>query len=364
MKKLKVVGYSKTCGLSGSDRTNQLLCQYLKELGNYEPFLVYRVPDAANCRVDAVEEILGKDHVIPYFHEHAKNPQPPYWPKEHNLDRVLAEIQPDIFHIHRSGYKEFPGFKSLLPTNCKLVETNIFGYVDSSPDIDINIYISEFIRNRAMSSGGRYGPVLYNPVEAPYLRNIDLKKEFRKKHGLPMDAIVLGRVGRPDNFDPISLKAFQLIERDSVDVYYFIVNGCEAWRKTAKDLNLKNVRFLEPIYDSGELSLFYQSIDIYAHARHDGECCPCNIQEAMIHGLPVVTHTSQLYNGQSEILGDDQFVVEVGDHTGYAGILDLFIENPDFRDGVSRKNYTRAIQLFDAWKVTQQLERIYDDLYV
>ena len=57
-----------------------------------------------------------------------------------------------------------------------------------------------------------------------------------------------------------------------------------------------------------------------AHARLDGETFGSNVAEAMIHGRPVVSHRSHLYNAQVEIIADTGFVVGQGDAPAYAAI--------------------------------------------
>lgn len=396
MQKIKVVHHAKTIGYSGTDKTAQIFCKYLKNSERYDPYILYRENDAANCRVEHMKSILGEDRVIPYTWIHKENKfevggldnkvpagtDLSILPKHTNIQDVLAKINPDIFHLHRSGYVEFPGFKFLAP-KAKFIETNIFGSSEfiSDKQIDLSIYVSDYIKKIALANNPKKcnDPVLYNPIEQPALgftpENVqDCKKELRLKHKLPEDSIVLGRVGRAANFDPISLLAFQKIEKRFENVYYVIVNPCENWRKTASLLDLKNVIFVDKIIDDFELSKFYLGLDIYAHARHDGECCPCNIQEAMMHGLPVVSHQSLSYNGQKEIISEAGFVVAIGDHESYYKALSLLIKNEQCLDDRGNKttmrNYfgkesrRRAMRHFEAETITSRLIQIYDWIFL
>jgi len=376
MDKIKVVHHSKSVGYSGTDRTAQLFCKYLAQGDKYEPFLVYRQQDA-NERLDIMREILGADHVVPYhWVPGKKGRQAPYMPEQDNLHEVLTMLDPAIVHIHRSGYQEWPGFKYMYP-QAKWIETNIFGYNDNSPEkqMDFNIYISDFIRKSALNAGNDEGTILFNPIEQPVLdmttKNRLLCREMLlETYGLPDDAVLLGRVGRADNFDPISLRAMARVEQEFKNVYYIVVNPCDNWRNTAKSLGLNNVRFADPIIGDFELSAFYHGIDIYAHARSDGECCPCNIQEAMMHGLPVVSHESAIYNGQSEIIGDAGFCVPLGHHEAYAECLLALIANKEvadedehlipIRNHFGRAARRRAMRCFEASTTTSKLEGIYD----
>jgi glycosyltransferase involved in cell wall biosynthesis len=358
MEKIRVVHHSKTIGYSGTDRTAQLMCKYLAKDPRFEPFLVYR-DKGDNSRLDIMRSILGEGHVVEYHWEPGrKGRNPPYLPEEDNLYEVLQKIDPDIVHVHRSGYQEWP-MKYLAP-RAKWFETNIFGFDDKSGDIDTHIYISDYIRQTALKRGNPDGPVLYNPVEMPreYRKGVSRLKE--RMH-LPDGHLLLGRVGRADNFDPIALAGFRevLYNKGIINITYAVVNACQNWHNYVMNKAISGVHFMEPIIGDQELSEFYQDIDIYAHARSDGECCPCNIQEAMIHGLPVVSHRSPIYNGQSEIIGDAGFVVPVGDWQAYAQVLSGLIENHDLRMKFALKARERAESLFEASKIVEQLKVIY-----
>jgi glycosyltransferase involved in cell wall biosynthesis len=380
MEKIKVAHHSKYIGYSGTDRTAQLFCKYLNQSDKFEPFLVYRQNVGNDERLDIMKNILGEEHVVPYNWVPGKRgQQPPYLPEQDNLYDVLKVIDPQIVHIHRGGWQEWPAFRYMAP-KAKWVETNIFGFNDNSPEpqIDMHLYISDFIRTSALNAGNKDGIVLFNPIEQPVLNmtpdNKQLcREQLLQKYKLPPNAILLGRVGRADNFDPISLNAFKDVEKIHPEAYYLVVNPCDNWRNTAKQFNIQNIRFIDPIINDKELSMFYMGLDIYAHARSDGEACPCNIQEAMMHGIPVVSHESAIYNGQSEIIGDSGFVVPLGDWEAYRDILNGLIENPEManedetglvrlRNYFARQARRRAMRHFEAECITKQLEKIYQTI--
>ena len=367
MSKIRVVHHSKTVGYSGTDRTAQLMCKYLAQGEAYEPFLVYREGDESNQRLDIVRKWLGEDHVVPYRWVPGRSGRiPPYWPEEDNFGEVIAKIDPQIVHLHRSGYAEWPCNRNYAP-NAKWIETNIFGFNDVTKhrQIDANIYISEFIKEAALKGGNKAGPVLYNPIEMPALdmtkaNKLACREKLLRRFGMPDDAVIMGRVGRPDNFDPIALRAMKQVQSSCPQLFYLIVNGCDNWRNEVTNLRLENVHFLDPIIDDAELSAFYMGLNFYAHARSDGECCPCNIQEAMMHGLTVVSHYSAIYNGQPEIIESGGFCVPLGDAEGYAKILEQLVLHPQVAEHFGREARRRAMRDFEASCIVSKLERIYD----
>lgn len=363
---IRVVHHSKTLGYAGTDRTAQLFVKYLNRIPGIEAYLVYRKDDDTS-RLDECRDSIGEQFLIPYEHQHQPKAPPPYFPKSDNLASVLADLKPDIFHIHRGGHPEWPGMKSIYPP-AKIVETNIFAGVDRSPDIDCHIYISNFIATRAHMQGGAPGPILMNPTERPWVMDIG-EKNVAEGRGyalnnleLPEDALLLGRVGRPDNFDPIALKAFQSIMDRHPNAYYLVVNGCERWKQTSEQLGLYGrIKFLDPIIDDAALSMFYSLIDVYAHARVDGECQPCNLNEAMYHGLPIVTHVADTYQGHVEQVTESQAGLVAGhrDHLEYAAHLDRLLCDEELRVTMGEAGIEWAQENVDAEVVTRKLADIY-----
>jgi len=361
--KIKIVHHSKSVGFAGTDRTAQLMCKYLAQDDRFDVYIVYRECDK-NERLEIVQGWLGEDHVIPYKWVPGRSGKvAPYLPEAHNLDQVLEDIDPDIIHVHRSGFAEWPAVRSICP-RAKWVETNIFGFNDATnpSQIDLNIYISEFIKNSALKAGNQEGPVLFNPIELPVLdmtpeNRLACREKLLRRFGMPNDAVIMGRVGRADNFDPIALQALKKVDSDKA--FYLVVNPCDNWRQMAKNLRLDNVHFLGPIIEDDELSEFYMGLDIYAHARSDGECCPCNIQEAMMHGLPIVSHYSGTYNGQAEIIESGGFCVPVGDTDGYAKVLGQLVEHANVREHFGREARRRAMRDFEASCIASKLGSMY-----
>src|SRR5690606_3281108 len=145
--------------------------------------------------------------------------------------------------------------------------------------------------------------VFFNPIELPIST-----ESLRKELGLPSDAYVIGRVGRPDSgiHDPISLKAYRKIE-DS-NTYFLALSPPVNMVRQAKKLQLNNFIAIPPTTDPIHLAKLYNTIDVVAQARRDGETFGCNIAEAMMHGKPVIAHLTPYMNAQSEIIGNAGYV--------------------------------------------------------
>ncbi len=359
--KNKVVHYSKYISYSGTDRTAQLFCKYLLNNTDYDPYILYR-KGTYDDRLDAMKSILGPDRVIGHDWIPGKRGKvAPYYPETDNIADVLAEIKPDIVHCHSSGTEEWPFFKWVYP-KAKWVSTNIFGYSNIQSHVDHTVYICDYIKNLCMTAyRGTDGDVLYNPVELPKIDRVTARNFFIEHYNLSPDTVLIGRVGRADNFDPISLKAISQIT--NLKFIYFVVNPCAGWTDTIKQLGISDkVVCLPTIIDDHELSRFYSAMDIYAHARSDGEVCPVNIQEAMIHGLPIVSHYSPIHNGQVEIIRNCGFVVPNGNYMAYADVLKELILKQNLREEMGGRARMRASEVFEASKISTKLVDIYNKI--
>ena len=109
------------------------------------------------------------------------------------------------------------------------------------------------------------------------------------------------------------------------------------------------------------LSKFYNTIDVLAHARKDGECNPANIWEAAAHKKPAISHYGKIFNGHIETIANSGFVVLNNDVEEYARIMKSFIDGSINYEYFSNKAY-------DLWKsvtvekMAQKQLEIYKDL--
>jgi glycosyltransferase involved in cell wall biosynthesis len=361
--KIRIVHSPKTVDLAGTSRVAATMVRHLNQDLRFEAYLIYQ-ENADNNRLEECKKLIGEEFLIPYKWEHQPSARPPYYPKSTNLKEVIASIDPSIVHVHRSGYPEAFAHREFAP-NAKIVETNIFGGVDHSGNIDLHIYISNFIAVRAKMLGGRPGPILMNPTEPPICTDKEFaRRHIRETYNLPSHALLLGRLGRADNFCDISLKAFKIITDAYPDVYYLVVNPCENWYKVANQLKLNRFIFLPPIINDEQLSMFYAGIDILAHARSDGECQSMTLNEAMYHSIPIVTHVADTYQGHVEQINSSMagFVAGHRNHKEYAGHLLSLITNESLRKTMGEAGRRWAEENVDAELITSKLIDIYNDL--
>lgn len=346
---MRIIQHSNQLGIGGTEKCMQYLLEYLKKAGHdcycmHNRLLTDR---SGQSREALLTELLGAEKMLSYS-------------SEKEFFGKIALVRPDIFHAHRSGRPEFPLVPALRGFAGKVVETNVFGGRDPGGPIDMTLYV-----NKGLRASGRWimrrKHVLYNPVKRPAGA-----ADLRGGLGIGRETFVLGRMGRPDDniFDPISLRALKLLEDEGLaDILYLVQSPPPAMVRAARELKLRQVMFLEtPMVGDTEVSSFYNTIDVLAHARRDGETFGLNIAEAMMHGRPVVSHFSRIANGHAAFVRRCGFMADCEDFEGYAGFLRKLYSDRllGVRLGAAGKAF--AEENFEIEKIGARLERFYSEL--
>lgn len=358
---IKVLHYLRNLGLGGTEKT----CQMFFEHATRGEFQVALAHESTGDRTRLYEFQKGATVVgAPIFDINSY--EDPKRPNGNALQSVIDVFKPDILHVYRSGYSEFPdnGIDVNVP---HFVETNVFGFVDGNPRIDKTLFMSKWLMNHTLK--GLEHPrfdFVNNPVEMP-VTNIPLSLP----ETWPNNAIILGRVGRPDNgiYNSIHVEAARLLRLQGIDVRFLVVAPPE---NMIRDLQKSEIPFfaVKPTADPLTLSMAYNAMHIYAHARADGETFGVNIAEAMIHGLPVVTHIAVpsfkgmgVFQSQTELVEDSQtgFIVS-NDPVLYAEALKTLIENPALCHNFGQAGFAKAVEHYYVPACMEKLERIYREI--
>jgi hypothetical protein len=210
----------------------------------------------------------------------------------------------DVMFAWRSGRKEFPYYLINKP----LVEWNVFGFADQSPNMQLSLAISPLCQDLYHRNGGvlKKSLVAYVPVNEP-ATNENLRIELE----ISPTTLVCGMHQRDEDgiYSSIPLNSFfNAIQSMGVEAYFLMLGGSKKYSIQAKELGLKNFIQLPHNSDASYVSKFLNTLNLYVHGRHDGETLGRVIQEAMIHGVPVLSHTAQ-WNAHIETLGGGGMVL-------------------------------------------------------
>lgn len=374
MEKIRVIHHSNQLGLGGTEKTMQLFCKYLdKDIFDVHvitpkyPVPLYRLKlntlkallgskkakakkaqfEQNSSRLPEFIKILGSERI----HLYTLN----------TLPKIMKELSPHILHVHHAGEIEPPLDQTRAISDIPVIfTTNVFGGQGRSPEqqrISKILFVSNWLKEVAApwSKGDPRCGVLYNPVEKPFTY-ADLRSEMN----IPKDTFVIGRIGRnaDDIHDPISLSAYKEIENKNT--LFLAISPPPIMVREAQAMGIKNIRFIDPSTDDVFLSRFYNTIDVLAHARSDGETFGCVIAEAMIHGKPVVTHMSNIRNAQAELVDEScGFVTYQNDYIAYAAFLKKIMDDNALKLKMGEAARNKALTNFEAGIVTKKLESLY-----
>ena len=300
--------------LGGTEKMVQIHLSHFIKDHTFDHYLAYKAL-GDKAREPYFKEILGQEKLLCYDS-----------PSE--LLKIIQKKKPFILHRYSAGIPEFPFVAEIKKHTNHFISTSVFGDQDDTIDISKVIYVSKHVQWMADKVGNAEKGVFYpnhhvvrNPIEAPYSSD-----NLREELNIPNDAFVFGRIGRDDDniYDSTNIEAYAKVEQGNT--YFIFVNPSGKCRSDIKRLGIKNAKFIERTTSEVRLSQFYNSLDVLAHARKDGECNCASIWEAAAHRKPVISHYGTTYNGHLETIQDSGFVVLPGDIDEYARIMKAFID--------------------------------------
>ena len=292
---MRVALYSHNIDFAGTWRSHERLAEVMQNVPGVAVDVFFS-PDVENNRLSVAKGILSNCEFVPFQRSREKSgPDTGYAPITSDIEKVAAKRSLDVFHFARSGYYEWPFNRRIANIH---VETNIFGYTDTSGLLDGSVVIARCLGIPESPSR----TLIPNPIPAP-TSSYNSIASLRHELGIDSDTLVFGRIGRPANFIPISLDAFDSFRKIKKSKY-IIIGACDEARNFVIQRSMQDdVILLECTNDDAYIERFHKTIDVFAHYRSDGEICSTAIAQAMMYGIPVITHTAG-HNGQIEWLGE------------------------------------------------------------
>lgn len=363
---IKILHYLRHLGLGGTEKSCQLFFEHATR-GEFEVAVAYETT-GTHPRIDEFHKGAAVCGGHLYEIDSYKNKSKP---DGSHLQRVIDTFQADILHVYRSGYEEFPspGVHIQVP---HFVETNVFGFYDPNPLVDRSLFMSKWLMNYSLSRlpvnlrNSQRFDFVNNPVEMPFTaESLPIREKWGK------NVVILGRTGRPDNgiYNAVNVEAARLLRLQGYDVRFLVVAPPS---NMIKDLTDAGIPFymIEPTVDPLVLSMAYNTMDIFAHARADGETGGLAIQEGTIHNKPTVTHVATpsfpgmgVFQAQTELVENNKtgFVVS-NDPLEYSEALKKLIDNPDLRIEFGENAYNKALKEYEVSVCMKKLENIYKEV--
>lgn len=347
-------------GFGGTEKAILLLARELKK-SNFKPLLFYN-DERSGFRYWRLKLTAPKRYLQKYVHAYAREkifeqefgPECFFSGTGQEFIALANKIQPALIHFNRGEESDFYTENiAKISTQIPIIETNIFGRAANDKylrRVSRFLFVSHWLKNKS-PWGGDKAFVLYNPIDSP-----KTPKTLREKLSIPANAKVIGMMGRPDLASDDFVK---LAVEPLLDFAHII---CLGLKPNFTKLNHPRLHLVAPTADESELSQFYNSLDVFAHRRLDGETFGMIIAEAMMHGKPVVSHLSPVDNAQVEVLGDSHWVTEFQDHLGYKERILSLLNNSALYSKESARVKSRAEELFLPGNICQQLISHYNSI--
>jgi glycosyltransferase involved in cell wall biosynthesis len=295
------IAFIKTAGLSsgGGERYLQTIAAFMAERGHsVDYFYTNNAPSEGTDWRHPPNDPMRKQYIesfgintIPVHVDLISNSM---WYGT-DLFSKFNENDYDLVVSARGGYPEYP-FTHITKT--PIVDTVHGVHVHKQDNIVKYILLCQWQAKKWIHNGGDISKLHIIPsiVFIPPQQNDDFRKDF----GIGDSEYVYGFHQRNDSglFSTIPLDAFSRIQ----DSHFILLGGCDKYKQYAKDRNIKNVHFLNHTSDTEVIHKFLRTINCYTHAKPFGEVCSACIIEAMSHGLPLISHPSDVDQGHVEML--------------------------------------------------------------
>ena len=273
-----------------------------------------------------------------------------------NFKERFNESDYDILQTGRFGYKEYPFYE--LP-NIPIVDSIHSGgqcQIHHQDNIAKTVLLCKYQADLWVKNGGDANKVVIIPPIVDNPKDV-MEYDFRQRLDISEDAIVCGMHQRVDDaiYSFLPINAIRNIDRE---VVYLIMGGSEKYKEQAKGLD--NVRFIDFSSDASMVHSFLNCLDFYLHGRRDGEVCSASIIEALKHGLPIISHASQLNNGHKEQIEGCGFFCE--DLDGYIGVIKAMIDEENLRKELSEQARTKYYDMYALDKTIEQYVDLYKEI--
>lgn len=283
----------------------------------------------------------------------------------HELKEISFTWTPDIIHIHNHGITINTQKKicEIFP-NAQICEQNVFSIPSGYTKLDISFQLSKWCKWNYLNHNYNHSypthliNILPNPVNPNNFFPITTaeKEIFRRRYGIPTDAIVLLRIGQPfiAKWNTKMIDVFIDLHKKYETIFLLCVGAPQNVIQYAKTKGkfVKDILFIEQLVGDDNLRLCYGASDIFLHIARIGESFGLVLAEAMLCELPVVTiNTPYCDNTQSEIVINSKGGFVANKYKGIISATSRLIENEFLRKEMGKFGRKSILERFTIDKI-------------
>jgi glycosyltransferase involved in cell wall biosynthesis len=286
-----------------------------------------------------------------------------------------AAWQANILHIFRWGHPEeetIQILKQLKKPGCKVVETNVFSFGDTTKDssiIDLHMHLSKWCfwkwqkQIAHMKPAPRACVMPFIVDDKPFFPLTNAEKiKVRESLEIPANAFVLGRVGQP-SMGKWSLELLDVFKKlsEKFPQIYLVTMGmpkemASVVNSWPQELRTK-VKLLEFSSSNEDLRQAYGTFDVFAHWANIGESFGMVIAEAMLCECPIVSlSTPRADNTQIELIADGGIVAN--NKNAFENSIALLLKNPELKSRLGKQGRQSILNRYTAAKIIPQAIKV------
>ena len=292
-------------------------------------------------------------HLIPFDFEYQQVREPhAYIGMKPGIMEVIEKYKIHCVYTSVFAHYQFP--MNVIPASIPMILISPFGHYATNGAVYKTYVSGRGNFDRLVKRGASNPQLFFNPSE-------DFASDVWQKPPIG-ERVVFGRIGRGEDstFDPIAIRAYAMLEKEFGDkVKYIVVNPAPAWEAEARKLGVRNIEYRFELPQS-ELPNFLKEIDVFAHARIDGETVGMAIAEAMMAGCPILTHRSLMHNDHFAIL-DESFAkwCEPDDAERYYKNMRWMVEHKDDIRAMGTLAREKALSIFGAERIIAEVAQTF-----
>lgn len=268
---------------------------------------------------------------------------------------LFNEEDYDYVSSARSGYPEYP-FNLINKT--KIIDTIHGPQGEDKENIEKSILLCDWQAEQWANNGGNIDKAIIIPtlVKVPEQKPSNLREEL----GISPEAFVYGfhQGNRDDIYSPLSLAAYEKIANPNN--YFIIMGGSQYHRQYAKKIGAGNILFLDFESSVEKIHNFLGAIDVFAHARRDGEVCSAAIIEALYHGKPIISHPAMNMGHAEQIEGCGKMATTLEEY--FSEMKKLEEDNHYYAD-ISSKAKAKYEEKYSYNAIQDKILKVYSDDY-
>jgi sugar transferase (PEP-CTERM/EpsH1 system associated) len=287
------------------------------------------------------------------------------------LSRVIKALQPHVIHTRNWGGMD--GIMAARFAGCRTIIHGEHGWEvfdpigDNRKRVLTRRFLSGFVKEYTCVSRQIQGwlhktirikkPItqIYNGVDIDLYSPNSAGQSIRRRVGVPLDAFVIGWVGRLDPIKdhPTLFRAFEIVRQKAPNTVLLIIGDGPERSQLQKEAP-EGVSFLGSRPDVPEL---LRTFDVFVlPSKNEG--ISNTILEAMATAIPVV---ATKVGGNPELVeaGSTGFLVKPGDFESMASALLNYYENPALRARHGKAGRARVMKHFGITQMVQSYESVY-----